>query len=135
MRTIQAAEGKRRHEQARLDLAMGTELRDRLGQFSTPSPLADDIVRYCWEHWKRQRCPVRFLEPCVGTGSFFSSLRRIFPTDLIEHAYGCEVDTGYADVARALWNEAGLQVKHADFLKEIPPTTKYNLLITNPPSR
>jgi adenine-specific DNA-methyltransferase len=133
MHPIEAVENKRRHEQARLDLAMGTELRNRLGQFSTPSSLADDIVRYCWEHWKRHPGPVRFLEPCVGTGCFFSSLRRIFPTDLIAQASGCELDAGHIQVARALWEEVGLQVKHADFLDETPPATQYNLLITNPP--
>lgn len=133
MLTIEETEGRRQREQARLDLAMGSELRNRLGQFSTPSALADEIVAYCWDYWKGKGRPVRFLEPCVGTGSFFSSLRRIIPASSIESAFSCELDDGHADVARSLWQDAGLQIKHADFLKELPPKKKFNLLITNPP--
>lgn len=133
MRFIEEIEGRRQQEQARLDLAMGTELRNRSGQFSTPRALADEIVGYCWDHWKGKGHPARFLEPCVGTGSFFSSICRTFPVAQIESAFGCELDDKHAAVARSLWKDTCLQVNHADFLQEVPPKKKHNLLITNPP--
>jgi hypothetical protein len=133
MRTNEETEDRRQREQARLDLAMGAESRNRCGQFSTPSALADDIVAYCWEYWKDKGRPIRFLEPCLGTGSFYSSLRRIIPASSIESAYSCELDDSHVEVARDLWQDSGLQVRHADFLKELPPKKKFNLLITNPP--
>jgi hypothetical protein len=133
MEILRQAEGKRRQVQDRLDLAMEAELRNRKGQYATPSALADSIIAVCWDYWKQERSSIRFLEPCVGTGSFYSSLRRIFPADLIESALACEVDQSHAAAARSLWGDAGLHVKNADFLKQIPPRKKYNLLITNPP--
>jgi adenine-specific DNA-methyltransferase len=133
MRAIEQAEGQRQLEQARLDLAMGTKLRNRTGQFSTPNALADEIVRYCRDRWDVKPRPVRFLEPCIGTGSFFSSLQRAFPADMIQTAFGCELDDEHANVAGSLWKAAGLQLKNGDFLEQAPPRQKYNLLITNPP--
>jgi adenine-specific DNA-methyltransferase len=130
---INDIEGRRRREQVQLDLAMGPELRNRIGQFSTPSALADEIASYCWDRWKEKLRPVRFFEPCVGTGSFFSSLCRVFPKALIEIAFGCELNDSHADIARNLWASSGLQVEHADFLGQLPPANKYNLIITNPP--
>ncbi len=133
MLTTEEAEHNRQMEQSKLDLAMGAELRNRAGQFATPPALADEMVAHCWASWQARRKRARFLEPCAGTGTFFSSLRRIFPPDFIEAAFACELDTGHANVARKLWGNAGLEVKQADFLGEVPPAKKYNLLITNPP--
>jgi hypothetical protein len=133
MRSNDAAETRRQREQARLDDAMGLDARNRTGQFATSPALADDIVRYCKERWGRGPRPLRFLEPCVGTGSFFSSLCRVFPAGWVGAALGCELDAAHAAVARELWAGAGLEVRHADFLREPPPEQKYHLLITNPP--
>lgn len=44
MQTIADPETRRQLEQTRLDLAMGTKLRNHTGQFSTPNALADEIV-------------------------------------------------------------------------------------------
>ena len=90
-------------------------------------------MRYCLDRWEATRRPVRFLEPCVGTGSFFSSLQHVFPEDLIESAFACELNDGHAEAARSLWKKSGLQVKHGDFLEQVPPGKKFNLLVTNPP--
>ena len=100
MQTIQQTEGKRQLEQARLDLAMGTAWRNQTGQFSTPNAQADEIMRYCVDRWVPTRRPGRFLEPCVGTGSFYSSLQHVFPAKLIESAFACELNDGHAEVAR-----------------------------------
>jgi methylase of polypeptide subunit release factors len=125
-------EGRRLQEQARLDLAMGAAERNRAGQFATPRPLAEEILRHCRARWQGRRS-VRFLEPCVGTGSFYSALRRVFPGSQVVRAAGYELDAAHAAVAEHLWGGAGLAVTPGDFLDQPPPREKYNLLVTNPP--
>lgn len=133
MESATEREKERLREQARLDRAMRTDDRNRAGQFSTPGRLAEEIVRYCWEHWKDPTHQVHFLEPCVGSGSFYSALLRVFPTHLMRRASGYELDPAHAATAQRLWHESGLSVTQADFLQQPPPQEKYNLLITNPP--
>jgi hypothetical protein len=112
---------------------MSAGARNRAGQFATPGALALDILRYCWNLWEARSRPVHFLEPCLGTGSFFSALLRVFPKALIERAAGFELDPAHADAARNLWHDTGLAVTQADFLAQPPPRQGYNLLVTNPP--
>jgi hypothetical protein len=133
MRSALEHEERRLREQARLDLAMGAGERNRTGQFATPAPLAEDILRFCKEWWEERPRPVHFLEPCVGTGSFYSALLRVFPNELIERASGYELDTGHAEAAKNLWRETGLAVAQGDFLGQPLPRKRYNLLVTNPP--
>jgi hypothetical protein len=133
MQPLKDIETARIAEQARLDQAMGAERRNQSGQFATPGPLAEDIVRFCRAQSKTRPAPVRFLEPSIGTGSFFSALQRIYPSDLIEGAMGVEIDQEHAAVSRRLWKHSKLTLKCADFTTLRPPREKFNLLITNPP--
>lgn len=126
-------EERRQREQARLALALGAAERNRSGQFATPSLLAEEILRFCWQHWQQRPRPVHFLEPCIGSGSFYSALLRVFPNERIERAVGYELDSNHVDVAKRLWQESGLDVTLGDFLQQTLPRTRYNLLITNPP--
>lgn len=126
-------EKQRLNEQARLDQGRGTDERNRGGQFSTPGTLAELILRSCWERWKRRPRLVHFLEPCIGTGSFYSALLRVFPNKLIKHASGYELDPKHAAAAKRLWHESGLTITQGDFLHQPLPQKTYNLLITNPP--
>lgn len=126
-------EKRRLREQSRLDLLRGNAERNRNGQFATPAPLAEEMLRFCWQCWQQRPSPVSFLEPCIGTGAFYSALRRVFPNEQIERAEGYELDTDHADTARRLWHESGLAVTQGDFLQQPPPRKRYNLLITNPP--
>jgi hypothetical protein len=126
-------ERRRQHEQNRLDLFTGAGERNRAGQFATPPRLAREIVRFAWGLWKQRGGSVRFLEPCVGTGSFYSALLDVFPHSLIESAVGVESDSGHAEVARSLWGRHGLKVVGGDFTALEPPRRQFNLLITNPP--
>jgi adenine-specific DNA-methyltransferase len=98
--------------------------RNRTGQFATPGPLAEEILRYCWQRWQPQPRPVHFLEPCVGSGSFYAALLRVFPNELVVRASGYELDPAHADTATALWQEAGLGVTQGDFLQLLPPRKK-----------
>ena len=77
--------------------------------------------------------PVRFLEPALGSGSFFSALAQQVKPSRIESAVGVELDHRLASLARDLWEEVGLKVVEGDFTIEYRNIQKANLLITNPP--
>jgi hypothetical protein len=77
--------------------------------------------------------PVRFLDPSIGTGAFYSAIREAFEPGGIEVAYGVELDPLFANTARDLWAENGLCVAQGDFTNEPPPKRGFNLIIANPP--
>jgi hypothetical protein len=105
--------------------------RNRIGQFATPPGLALDILKYtatllpCGQR-------IQFLDPAVGTGSFYSALRKVFPKRQIAEALGFEVDPQYGKAAADLWKDTGLAVKIADFTTA-EPSPCFNLIICNPP--
>ena len=120
--------------QQELDARKTPAERNRMGQFATPTPLALDILRYA----KRQlidNANVRFFDPAIGTGSFYSALREVFPKSSIAAAVGYEIDPHYGTPAAALWKGTGLEIRHADFTQAPSPTGSqtFNLLICNPP--
>lgn len=117
--------------QAELDRAKTARERNELGQFATPTALADDILSYA-RTLLPKKAPVRFLDPAFGTGSFFSALLKNFPKSSIAEAAGYEIDRHYGDPALRLWGETALSLKLADFTKQ-KPDARYNLLICNPP--
>src|SRR5262249_44434048 len=92
---------------------------------------AQDILSYA-----RQLIPagekVRFLDPAIGTGAFYSALLKTFQPGQIKAAQGFELDPHYGAPAAELWRETGLSLRHEDFTKT-PPTGRFNLLICNPP--
>ncbi len=121
--------------QTRLDAAKTQEERNRLGQFATPSKLALAILGCTRALFPRGQ-PVRFLDPAIGTGAFYSALLRTFPAAEIADAIGYEIDPQYAQEARKLWEGTPLRLEAADFTKALPPSSdgdKANLLICNPP--
>jgi hypothetical protein len=123
-------EGRRLKLQASLDTHKTPEERNVWGQFATPPELALSILRFVA---KLLPPSVRFIDPGLGTGSFFSALRGVVPQERIEAATGIELDPLFADAARKLWKEEGLDVRTADFTREKPPQVKYNLVVSNPP--
>lgn len=128
-------EFRRQAEQARLDSLKQQAERNRLGQFATPPALSLELARYARVLWGTRSDRVRFLDPALGTGSFYSALRQAFPEDRIEAAAGVELDPAFAQAARALWEGTGLRVTNADFtrLPPPPPDQRYNLILSNPP--
>jgi adenine-specific DNA-methyltransferase len=105
--------------------------RNKLGQFSTPTALAQDILRYA-ATLLPQGEPVRFLDPAIGTGAFYSALRHVYPNGQVREAEGYEIDPHYGHPAAALWRETGLALSHSDFTRAIP-NPRFNVLICNPP--
>ena len=120
--------------QAELDAAKDQAERNRMGQFATPTELAVQILEYARGHLNENK-GVRFIDPAIGTGSFYSALLKAFPADRLKHAVGYEVDPHYGKPAARLWKGTMLDVRLEDFTLAAPPPDgeKFNLLICNPP--
>ncbi len=129
--TLAAKERERLALQASLDAEKSQAERNRLGQFATPSGLAEDILRYAVSLVPLV-AKVRFLDPAIGTGSFYSALLRVVPKKRIAEALGFELDPHYGTPAAQLWKDTGLVFKLADFT-HAEPSPRINVLICNPP--
>jgi len=130
---LHAIEEHRLSEQVRLDNLKSAEERNQLGQFATPPQLADDILQFA-----QTLCPndlqIRFLDPAIGTGSFYSALLNVFGQNRIEYADGFELDPEFGKTAKALWSGSGLGVTIRDFTSAEPNGhRKYSLIVSNPP--
>lgn len=107
--------------------------RNRLGQFATPTGLARAVLRLGLSYLSARE-PVRFLDPALGTGAFFSALLAEHGEHPIAAAVGVEVDPDVLDQAQRLWAATALDVRGADFTLLAPgPDDRANLIIANPP--
>ncbi len=132
MTAIAEAEASRLTEQCRLDRLKTAKERNRWGQFATPPALSLDIALYCWNKLRRRKGGFRFLDPAIGTGSFFGAFVQTFPRDRISAATGIELDKSFAEAAKAIWQRQGLRVIQGDFTRQKPESV-YNIVLTNPP--
>jgi adenine-specific DNA-methyltransferase len=130
---LTTVERERQREQARLDAERSPRARNRAGQFATPPDLAAELARYVvpllGDHL------IRFLDPAVGSGAFFSAFCSRLGPERITKATGVELDPQLARLARRLWGGHGLQVRRADFTRLRPPprSERFNLVVANPP--
>jgi hypothetical protein len=129
----QTIEGSRQAEQTRLDGLKTAAERNKWGQFATPFALALSLARYAHKTLGEER--LRFLDPAIGTGSFYSALSQVVPATRIEGATGIELDPLFAEAAKNFWGKrgGGLHVIEGDFTKQKPPERRFNLVLTNPP--
>jgi len=120
--------------QKKLDQQKTSEERNQFGQFATPTELAHDILRYA-STLLSKKAAVKFFDPAIGTGSFFSALISTFPENKIQKAVGFEIDSHYAEPSQKIWKDHILDIRVADFTHEVPPSKKdlFNLVICNPP--
>ena len=127
-------EDRRLAVQAELDAAKNQVERNKMGQFATPTDLALDILTYAKLQFD-DTAAIRFIDPAIGTGSFYSALRKAFPADRVQHAAGYEIDAYYGKPAAILWKDTILDVRLEDFTMADPASDgdKFNLLICNPP--
>ena len=130
-RAITEKEQKRLALQDSLDAEKSRDERNRLGQFATPSSIAEDIVLYATTLLPSST-KIHFLDPAFGTGSFYSALLKTVPKQRIAEALGFEIDTHYGIPAARLWKNSGLVLKLADFT-HAEPMSRINMLICNPP--
>jgi adenine-specific DNA-methyltransferase len=120
-------------QQAR-DRLRSPQQRNRLGQFATPGALARETLQYA--HQLLGSRPVRFLDPAIGTGSFYAALLREWPVADVAAATGFEIDAHYGEPCRTLWQGTPLRLRLEDFTAAAAPASqarRYNLLICNPP--
>jgi adenine-specific DNA-methyltransferase len=120
-------------QQAR-DRLRSPQQRNRLGQFATPGALAREMLRHA--HTLLGSTAVRFLDPAIGTGAFYSALLGEWPQAKIDAAAGFEIDDHYGEPCRRLWRGTPLRLRLEDFTAAATPATdhrRFNLLICNPP--
>jgi adenine-specific DNA-methyltransferase len=129
--TSHSIEEHRQQEQARLDALKTASQRNQWGQFATPPELALSLARYA--HSIMGKTPVRFLDPAIGTGSFFSAALQALGREQLIAATGIELDPLFAESAARLWEGQGLEVIKGDFTKQRAPEQGFNLVLTNPP--
>lgn len=122
--------------QAAIDSGKSPAERNRLGQFATPNALAIEIARYVQSVAGRRLRAIRFADPAIGTGSFYSVALAVFGAERIKSAVGVELDTGFCAAARDLWAETGLDAVCGDFTRIVASTSRPaapNLILANPP--
>lgn len=132
---VASTEALRIVEQTQLDAAKNPVERNRLGQVATPNALAIEILNYSKTLLPTDE-KIRFLDPAIGTGSFYSALLQSFSIDRIESAIGYEIDRDCAETAIKLWANTSLQLNIADFTESVAQQNeklRANLLICNPP--
>ena len=125
-------ETRRLSVQTDLDASKTSLERNKLGQFATPTVLAREVLAYGLGLMSEGQ-EVRFLDPAVGTGSFYSALLEMIGARSLAAAKGYEIDPHYAMPARELWAAHGLKIELADFTQAKTPRGGFNLLICNPP--
>ena len=128
---LSTIEQSRRLMQEMIDKEKNIEERRKSGQFSTPFDLAQEIISYGLNLLTENN--VAFLEPCIGSGVFYSALLSVVnDKHSIRNATGIEIDPVYYDCANILWRDSGIDLINDDFTR-VEQKNKYNLLVTNPP--
>jgi adenine-specific DNA-methyltransferase len=128
-------ETQRLEIQANLDGKKTSAARNKLGQFATPTILAQAMLRYGLSLLD-PATPVRFFDPAIGTGAFYSALRSVCGSRHVDSAQGFEIDPHYGIPAKELWRDTQLEITLGDFTKATPPksdSARPTLLICNPP--
>jgi hypothetical protein len=127
-------EQKRCELQAAIDETKTFSERNRLGQFATPAGLALQIAKLVAQV-RGHSDAVRFADPAVGSGSFYSAALAAFGEAGIESAVGVELDEAFAAAAKELWSPSGLRVIQGDFtrLLEADWVQRPNVILANPP--
>ncbi len=127
-------ESERQAAQERLDSLNDPAQRNKMGQYATPFPLARNIVEFVRDRYLTAIDSIRFLDPAVGAGAFFSALLHSVPKSRVEKAVGVEIDPQIAAIARDLWEAWELDIIEADFTQlPFPDCPRYNLHLVNPP--
>jgi adenine-specific DNA-methyltransferase len=98
----------------------------------TPPELALEIAKYVINLRNASDGKIRFGDPAVGTGAFYSALLEAAPKSSIADAMGIDIDKEQVLIAHRRWSHDRLLVKHGDYLHmdDLPPR---NLILANPP--
>src|SRR5579884_3972723 len=132
---LDRSETDRQRTQRLLDQRKSATERNRLGQFSTPTPLAVEMAQLAL-YYLPETSELRVLDPGVGSGVFFYALRKTAGARRLRAASGFEIDHEVANEAKRLWANLGLQVRLEDFCSAAPPPDdglKATVIVCNPP--
>ncbi|MDR1545374.1 MAG: Eco57I restriction-modification methylase domain-containing protein [Deltaproteobacteria bacterium] len=124
-------EDKRKIIQNELDSRKNIDDRRRLGQFSTPYEIANNIIKFGLNIHKNKDS-ITFFDPAFGTGVFYSALLNNNHKVNIKKAIGLEIDPYYAKPSCDIWNNNNIEIIEGDFT-QIDPCHKFNFIICNPP--
>lgn len=129
---LNLSEAKRMKKQTAIDNRKSLDRRRRFGQFATPPDLAREIMTFGLKLQKANE--ISFLEPALGTGSFYSALLAECnkQAKILKTAIGIELDKDFFTAAEELWGKTAINLLAGDFT-ETQAWEKVNLLITNPP--
>lgn len=129
---LSAIETKRMQLQTQIDDSKCVEERRKFGQFATPFKLAKEIVSYGLALLNDNK--ISFLEPALGTGSFYSALLSETTkfAKYIKSAVGIELDDKYYSAALELWGDSNINLVQMDFAVA-EGVGIANFLISNPP--
>ena len=118
--------------QESIDKEKNIDERRKYGQFSTPFDLAKEIVSYGITLLQGRN--ISFLEPCMGSGSFYSALLSAAKANKynVQVATGIEMDRVYFEASKRIWQDDSINLINNDFTR-VEPMRKHNLIITNPP--
>ena len=119
---------RRKKIQDGLDAQKTQKDRNILGQFSTPYPLALDIMQYM--HGVTGSDNASLIEPAIGMGVFYSAYTDIFSEN--GRVVGFEIDPHYYNPAKDFWKESKLEIRCGDFLSQ-QPDEQFDMLVANPP--
>jgi predicted RNA methylase len=122
-------EKQRKEMQDGLDAQKTLKDRNVMGQFSTPYPLAFDIMQFMKSLVGSEGAS--FIEPAIGTGVFYSAYREVF-NDASHRVLGFEIDPHYFNPTKDFWQNTPLELRCADFLAQ-QPDSLFDMLVANPP--
>jgi hypothetical protein len=130
------AEKRRQTVQVEIDARRSDAERNRLGQFATPNALAIEMAKHVAKLVGGRKAGIRFADPAIGSGSFFSAALAVFGRERIASAVGIELDPAFCAAARNLWAPAGLEIVQGDFTRILANGGRLpapNLILANPP--
>lgn len=122
-------ERQRKEMQDGLDAQKTQKDRNVMGQFSTPYPLALDMMQYMRTLIGSDSAS--FIEPAIGTGVFYSAYREVFKESQCR-VLGFEIDPHYFNPTKDFWQDTPLELRCDDFLAQ-QPDGKFDMLVANPP--
>lgn len=129
------AEFLRNTIQLKLDKEKTKTERNMLGQFATSTELANEILNYA-KQFLEIEVPISFLDPAIGTGSFYNAFLQNFEKFSIEKSTGYEIDSHYGAPSKELWRHTNLKYIISDFTTQKSPifeNDKFNFIVCNPP--
>ena len=127
---LQKLEEVRQFEQDSVDSSKSKKDRNKLGQFSTPRTLADELLAFAKQNSTSKK--IQFFDPAFGMGSFYTALIKEFGTKT--KALGFEIDRDYYSASKKVWSGCdNLTLINTDFTLETPADNQADLIVCNPP--